>query len=299
VRACWLLIAVAGCNTQSPKPVVMSNHAPTWQQHCAPLLEGSVHADASGIDRLVAPADDDLRGCWKLAVRIVDAGRPVATPPSCRALRVSDLHLSADWLARCRRFEAGTPQVATHAPMHRSVRDRLLAGTLVVDLVRAGLIGGSERDSDNDGVPDFRDRCPEEPGDETSIDGCPRRGVALRHAVVLGTPLQSPAMPPYDLTPAAQTVCAAVQDVVAHWTAAPNPTIPLTLAQRWTADRYEIEWPAESTIAPVEDALRACLSAWTLDTTTTGDARALRWDNARFSVELRTAPERRLAIERR
>src|SRR5262249_11344143 len=89
VRACWLPIAVAGCTAQTSQPV-MSNHAPGWEQHCAPLLESSVHADASGVDRLVARVDDDLRGCWKLAVRIVDAGRPVAPPPSCRALRASE-----------------------------------------------------------------------------------------------------------------------------------------------------------------------------------------------------------------
>jgi hypothetical protein len=292
MRACWLPIAVAGCSAQTPQPVAVSNHAPGWQQHCAPLLEGSVHADAKGVDRLVVPVDDDLRTCWKLAVRIVDAGRPVAPPPSCRALRVSELHPSADWLARCRRFEAGAPpstQIATRPPMRRPFG---------VELFPAGLVVDFGRDTDRDGVPDSEDRCPDLAGDGTRDDGCPRR-IALRRAVLGGIPLQSPAMPPYDLTPAAQTICGAVQDVVAHWTAAPNPTIPLTLAQRWTADRYEIEWPAESSIAPVEDALRACLSAWTLDTTTTGDARALRWQKARFSVELRTSPERRLAIERR
>jgi hypothetical protein len=299
MRACWLLIAVAGCSAQTAQPVVMSNHAPGWQRHCAPLLEGSVHADASGVDRLAAPVDDDLRRCWKLAVRIVDAGRPVAPPPSCRALRVSDLRLSADWLARCRRFEAGAPtisQVATRSP---AMRPPLLRRSLGAELFPAGRVVDFGRDSDRDGVPDTEDRCPDLAGDATRDDGCPR-AVILRRAVVLGAiPLQSPAVPPYDLTPAAQTICAAVQDVVAHWTAAPNPTIPLTLAQRWTADRYEIDWPGESTIAPVEDALRTCLSAWTLDTTTTGDARALRWQKARFSVELRTSPERRLAIERR
>jgi hypothetical protein len=291
MRACWVLIAVAGCSAQTPPPV-MSNHALGWSQHCAPLLEASVHADASGVDRLVARVDDDLRTCWKLAVRIVDAGRPVAPPPSCRAMRVSELRLSADWLASCRRFEAGTPAVqpvvAKHArPIEPSGYELLAArGVMAID-------------TDRDGVPDFRDRCPDEPGDEASTDGCPSGRLPARRVILGAIPLQAPAMPPYDLTPAAQTICAAVHDVIAHWSATPNPTIPLTLAQRWTADRYEIEWPAESAIASVEDALRTCLSEWTLDATTAGDARSLRWHDARFSVELRTSPERRLAIERR
>jgi hypothetical protein len=252
-----------------------------------------VHADASGIDRLIARPDDDLRRCWKLAVRIVDAGRPVAPPPSCRALRVSELRLSAGWLARCRRFEAGNPssRPVVAKPAHR-----------VEPFARAVLArGGFVPDSDQDGVPDFRDRCPEEPGDDASTDGCPhrtlRRGVALEHVIVLGgLPLQTPAMPPYDLTPAAQTVCVAVQDVVAHWTATPNPTIPLALAQRWSAGRFEIEWPVESTVSPVEDALRACLHEWSLDIATASDMRNLRWQKAGFLVELRTAPAPRLVI---
>jgi hypothetical protein len=291
VRACWLVIAVAGCNAQTAQPVVMSNHAPAWRQHCAPLLEGSVHADASGVDRLVARVDDDLRGCWKLAVRIVDAGGPVAPPPSCRALRVSELHLSADWLARCRRFEAGTPptsQIATRPPpMRRSFGAERFPAKRVVDF---------GRDSDRDGIPDSEDRCPDAAGDGTRDDGCPR-GVVLRRAVVLGAiPLQSPAMPPYDLTPAAQSICAAVHDVVARFASAPEPTIPLAIAQRWTAGRYDVEWPAESTVSPVEDALRACLHEWSLEIVTTRDTRSLRWQKSGFLVELRTAPAPQLVV---
>src|SRR5262245_25105513 len=111
------MIAAMGCGGHPPTPVV-SNHAPSWRQHCAPLLERSVHADARGIEHLAAPVDDNLRMCWQLAIRIVDAGRPVAPPPSCRALRVAEPRPSADWLARCRRFEAGAslgrPVVAKH-----------------------------------------------------------------------------------------------------------------------------------------------------------------------------------------
>src|SRR5262249_30144000 len=38
VRVCWLMIAAMGCGGHPPTPVV-SNHAPSWRQHCAPLLE--------------------------------------------------------------------------------------------------------------------------------------------------------------------------------------------------------------------------------------------------------------------
>src|SRR5262245_12341368 len=74
-------------------------------------------------------------------------------------------------------------------------------------------------DSDQDGVPDFRDRCPDEPGDEGSTDGCPRGRIPETVRLIDGVPatslvtlegavqLHPPAMPPYDLTPAAQGIC--------------------------------------------------------------------------------------------
>jgi len=286
VRA-WLVIAAMGCHAGTPAAVV-SNHAPSWKQHCAPLLEQSVRADADGVDHLVARVDDDLRTCWRLAVRIVDAGHPVAPPPSCRALRVSEMRLSADWLASCRRFEAGAP------PPRPALASRRVSTIGVVRYMPSAAAAAA--DSDHDGVPDLRDRCPDEPADGNSVDGCPGR---LRiNALREGVPLQAPAMPPYDLTPAAQGICGAVQDIVAHFAAAPNPTIPLALAQQWSADarRYDVEWPVESTIAPVEDALRACLADWSLEIVKTREARRLRWQKAHLLVELRTAPERLLSI---
>jgi hypothetical protein len=285
VNARWLLIAAVGCGTRAPAPMV-SNHAPSWKYDCAPRLERSVHADAHGVDRLVAPIDDALRTCWRIAVRIVDAGNPVVPPPSCRALRVSELRLSADWLASCRRFEAGSPP---SRPTFAARSSPLLDPGLVVSVgLRPRLV-----DSDGDGIPDARDRCPDLAAAEGDVDGCPRR-VRLQGFL----PSHTPAIPPYDLTPAAQSICSAVADVVAHFATAPNPTIALALSQQWNADRtrYEIEWPVESTIAPVEDALNACLRDWTGDVTSANDGRRLRWQKGRFLVELRTSPERRLSI---
>jgi hypothetical protein len=289
-----------GCGAR-PVPPVLSHHAPSWKQHCAPLLERSVHADARGVDRLVLPIDDDLRQCWRLAMHIVDAGRPIAPPPSCRALRVAEPHPSASWLATCRHFEAGAaparPVVAKRTqPRERGVR--VFRGIALID-------------SDHDGIPDFKDRCPDEAGDDSSTDGCPRGQSPEAVRLLDGTPatravaleldtlrLQAPAMPPYDLTPAAQGICAAVHDVIAHFSFAPNPTIPLALAQAWSSDhhRYDIAWPDESTITPVEDALRGCLGEWSLDIVTTSDRRLLRWQKAQFLIELHTAPERRMSI---
>jgi hypothetical protein len=259
---------MSACASPAPRAPI-ANSVPGWSARCARIVEESVRVDAGGVDRLVVPVDDTLRACWRAAFEVVNQRRTNVIAPSCRALKLAEPPPSEKWLASCRRYEVVGLQP----------RFAAIAEVRIKPAPPPALGFGGRRQ--------LTLLAPREPL-------LPVELVARR----LGDTPAPPPVPPYDLTPAAKQVCAAITDLTTMFTARPSPQLPLVVDARWDGDAFALTWPNDSEITPIEDALAGCLAGWTV-VVTTGARRIVTWENATFAVKLVTSPERKLAIRKR